>query len=229
VTLGFRLLDATVSRAGNTVTITGPSAEVVLTGFERFVFTDGTVDDNDGSPLIDDLFYYAKYHDVWTRVPMPTRTTTASAGRRAAIRTRSSHMASIFRRIRTCARHQSAGAFRHDRLAGRTPAVAQLRSDAVPLANPDVAAAHVDPLRHYLQFGAQEGAIPFAPTEFVNAAASTTSATCRTIRMSRRRASMPLLHFQTSAGTKGAIRTRCSTPPAIWRPTPTSRRERQPA
>jgi len=33
-----------VSYAGNTVVIDGPSSHTVLTGFERFVFTDGTVD-----------------------------------------------------------------------------------------------------------------------------------------------------------------------------------------
>ena len=37
----------------------------MLTGFEMFVFTDGTVNNNDGDPLVDDLFYYSQYHDVW--------------------------------------------------------------------------------------------------------------------------------------------------------------------
>ena len=29
------------------------------------MFTDGTVDNNDGDPLVDDLFYYSQNHDVW--------------------------------------------------------------------------------------------------------------------------------------------------------------------
>ena len=37
----------------------------MLTGFESFVFTDGTVDNADGDALVDDLFYYAQNHDVW--------------------------------------------------------------------------------------------------------------------------------------------------------------------
>ena len=37
----------------------------MLTGFEKFVFTDGTVDNSDGDALVDDLFYYAQNHDVW--------------------------------------------------------------------------------------------------------------------------------------------------------------------
>ncbi len=65
ITFGFRLVDATVSYLGNSVIVDGPSSRSVLTGFETFVFTDGTVNNNDGSPLVDDLFYHAKYHDVW--------------------------------------------------------------------------------------------------------------------------------------------------------------------
>ena len=37
----------------------------MLGGFERFVFTDGTVDNDDGDRLVDDLFYYSHNHDVW--------------------------------------------------------------------------------------------------------------------------------------------------------------------
>ena len=50
---------------GNKVIIDGPSSHTVLTGFEKFVFTDGTVDNNDGNWLVDDLFYFSRNHDVW--------------------------------------------------------------------------------------------------------------------------------------------------------------------
>ena len=43
----------------------GGSSHTVLTGFEVFEFTDGTVNNNDAIRLVDDLFYYSKYHDVW--------------------------------------------------------------------------------------------------------------------------------------------------------------------
>jgi hypothetical protein len=66
ITFGFKLIDATVSYSGNTVTIDGPSgSHTVLRGFEIFNFADGTVNNVDGSPLVDDLFYYANNHDVW--------------------------------------------------------------------------------------------------------------------------------------------------------------------
>ena len=62
----FKLTDATVSFSGNHVIVDGPSgSHTVLTGVETFVFTDGTVNNNDGDPLVDDLFYYSHNHDVW--------------------------------------------------------------------------------------------------------------------------------------------------------------------
>ncbi len=65
VTFGFKLVDAHITFSDNQVTIDGPTSRTVLTGFEKFVFTDGTVNNSDGSPLVDDLFYYANNHDVW--------------------------------------------------------------------------------------------------------------------------------------------------------------------
>ena len=62
----------------------------MLTGFETFVFTDGTVNNNDGDWLVDDLFYYSRYHDVWNAHVEADTTTTPSAGTSAAIRARSS-------------------------------------------------------------------------------------------------------------------------------------------
>src|SRR5262249_31717146 len=67
-TFNFRLLDATVSYSGDNVVIDGPGgSHTVLNGFvHTFVFTDGTVENRDGNPLVDDLFYYSHNHDVWS-------------------------------------------------------------------------------------------------------------------------------------------------------------------
>ena len=51
--------------SGNQVIIDSASSHTVLTGFEVFAFTDGTVNNDDGNPLVDDLFYYSHNHDVW--------------------------------------------------------------------------------------------------------------------------------------------------------------------
>ena len=50
ITFNFRLIDATVTYDDNTVIVDGPSSHMVLTGFEKFVFTDGTVDNNARQP-----------------------------------------------------------------------------------------------------------------------------------------------------------------------------------
>ena len=118
------------------------------------MFTDGVVDNNDGSAFVDDLFDYARYHDVWSaHVDADDHYAAFGAGEGRAPSTRSD------------------ASFLTDRTIDGFDPVYYLRH------NPDVAAAGVDPYQH----------------------------------------------FQPSAGARGAIRTRCSTPQAISRPTRTSR------
>ena len=87
--------------------------------------------------------------------------------------------------------------------------------------NPDVAAAGVDPLEHYLRSARPKGARPMRRSARPSSAASTPSTICCTIPTWRRPASIRCSTSTPSAGTKGAIRTPCSTPPAISRTTPT--------
>ena len=89
---------------------------MVLTGFETYVFTYGTVQQNDGDALVS---------TTCSLCAEPRRV--ERTGRR--------------RRALSC-----------DGLAG----------GARSAAYPDVAAAHVNPLLHYLQFGMHEGRSPFA-------------------------------------------------------------------
>ena len=63
--LNFRLLDATFQWVGNQLIIDAPGTHLVTTGFEVFQFTDGTVNNNDGNPLVDDLYYDSQNHSVW--------------------------------------------------------------------------------------------------------------------------------------------------------------------
>ena len=169
ITFGFSLIDATVTLSGNTVTITGPSAQAVLTGFERFVFADGTVDNNDGSPLVDDLFYYAKYHDVWNaHVDADAHYNTFGWQEGRDPNALFSHGIYLsanpdVRGVNPLAHFDSIG-WQEGRLLSLDFSPSQYLA-----ANPDVAAAHVDPLLHYLLFGYQEGRLPLAPTEFVSA------------------------------------------------------------
>jgi hypothetical protein len=171
ITFGFNLTDATVAYSGNQVIIDGPSSRTVLIGLERFIFTDGTVDNADGNRLVDDLFYYAQSHDVWnahaeadvhygivgwkegrdpsaffdTSIYLPANPDAAASG------------ANPLTRYATVGWQQ-----------GRVPSL-QFDTRAYLDANPDVKAAHIDPLVHFLAAGASEGRQPIAPAELATA------------------------------------------------------------
>ena len=171
VNFGFRLVDATVTYSGNQVIVDGPGSHTVLTGFEKYAFTDGTVDNNDGSPLIDDLFYYSRYHDVWNAHVDADAHYNSSGWHEW--RDPSAFFSTAF----YLAAYQDVKASGQNPLTqfdqtgwkeGSIPSPAfdpgQYRAH-----NPDVAAANVDPLAHFLANGAQEGRQPFAPTGLIAA------------------------------------------------------------
>ena len=145
----------------------GPThTKAMLVDIETVVFPDGTVQQDDGSPLVDDLFYYAHNTDVWaahadadqhyndngwhegrdpnaffsTRFYLWTNPDVAVAGANPLA-------------------HFGASGWRD----GRVPSLA---FDPVQYLShyPDVAAANVDPLAHFLQFGLDEGRVAFAVT-----------------------------------------------------------------
>jgi VCBS repeat-containing protein len=163
VTFGFKLTDATVSYEGNKVVIDGPSgSHTVLTGFETFVFTDGTVNNADENRLVDDLFYYSQNHDVWQ----------AGVGADEHYMTfgwkEHRDPSAFFSTVLYLSANPDVAAMGLNPLAhyafvgwqeGRMPSLGfdgtQYLAD-----NPDVAAAHVDPLFHFLTVGAGEGREP---------------------------------------------------------------------
>ena len=169
ITFGFRLVDARVSYSGNAVIVDGPMSHTVLTGFERFVFADGTVDNADSDPLVDDLFYYSHNPDVWN----------AHVDADAHFHTSGWHEGrdpnAFFSLSTYLALHPDVRAAGIDPLvqfdqtgwkAGADPSAA-FGTQNYLAANPDVKAAGIDPLLHFLQFGAQEGRQPIAPTALI--------------------------------------------------------------
>jgi hypothetical protein len=164
IAFNFALVDATITYNDNTVTIEGPGTKSVLTGFEKFVFTDGTVDDADGNPLVDDLFYYSRNHDVWAanadadqhfaqfgwhegRNPNAFFDTNGYLAQYADVKAAGVNPL----------QHYHDFGWRE----GRDPSTAFDTADYLA-ANPDVAAAKVDPLGHFLLFGVQEGRHAFS-------------------------------------------------------------------
>ena len=169
VTFGFKLTDATITWVGNQVIIDTATSHTTLTGVEVFSFTDGTVNNNDGDALVDDLFYYSTYRDIWAahvdadahyhsngwhewRDPNAFFSTLFYLTTNADVRASGADPLTQF--------HQAGWA------QGRVPSIA-FDTAAYIKANPDVAAAHIDPLAHFLQSGAGEGRVPIARTELI--------------------------------------------------------------
>ena len=171
ITFNFRLVDATVSYVGNTVVIDGPSTHAVLTGFETYVFTDGTVNNNDGNWLVDDLFYYSTYHDVWNAHASADQHF-ASNGWREGRNPDAFFSTSVYLSANPDVATAGVNPLDHWHsigwTEGRVPSISFDPAQYLA-ANADVAAAHVDPLSHFLQFGAGEGRLPFAATSLVTA------------------------------------------------------------
>ena len=169
ITFNFRLVDATVTYLGNKIVIDGPSTHAVLSGFEVFNFTDGTVNNKDADPLVDDLFYYAKYHDVWT-AHVDADAHFHSSGWKEGRDPDAFFSTAVYLSANPDVKALGVDPLTHfDSTGWKQGRASSITFDpaAYLAANPDVAAANIDPLRHYLANGYQEGRQPIAPTELL--------------------------------------------------------------
>jgi hypothetical protein len=169
ISFNFKLVDATVTYSGNQVIIDGPTSHTVLNGFEVFQFTDGTVHNDDGNVLVDDLFYYSQYHDVWIAGADADSHYNGPGwheGRDPNAFFDTSFYLSINQDVKAAGTnpltHFDTSGWQENRQPSMTFDLTKYNA-----ANPDVAAAHVDPLQHYLANGAEEGRQPFALTKLV--------------------------------------------------------------
>jgi hypothetical protein len=165
ITFGFRLVDASVTYVGNQIIIDSASSHTVLTGFESYVFTDGTVNNNDGDWLVDDLFYYSRSHDLWNALA------DADAHYHAVGWHEDRDPSAFFSTPLYLSAYpdvQAAGTdplvhwHDHGWIEGRLPSLTFDPRQYLEN-NPDVAAAGIDPLAHFLRTGAQEGRQPYIP------------------------------------------------------------------
>ena len=165
ITFGFKLTDAVVTFAGNKVTIDGPSSHTVLIGLEVFNFTDGTVNNNDSDRLVNDLFYYSQNHDVWNA--HADADTHYHAFGWHEDRDPNAFFSTKF--VEAIYHPNGDPLLQYELFGWKTGEVPSLNFDpaAYLKANPDVAAAHVDPLQHLLAAGYQEGRQPAAPTKLI--------------------------------------------------------------
>jgi hypothetical protein len=171
ITFGFTLAQATITWSDETVIVDGPSSHTVLTGFESYVFADGKVDNDDGNPLVDDLFYYARNPDVLAAGVDAEEHYNAFGWHEG--RDPNAFFSTVVY-LSANPDIAAAGVNPLDHFdqsgwqEGRVPSIT-FDPNAYLIANPDVAAAHVDPLRHFLASGAEEGRQPIAPSEIVTA------------------------------------------------------------
>jgi hypothetical protein len=165
ITFDFSLVDAIVTYDGNKVIIDGPSSHTVLTDFEKFVFTDGVVDNNDNNWLLDDLFYFSRNHDVWNAHADADQHYEKS-GWHEGRDPNAFFSTNTYLTANPDVKAAGVNPLTHfDQSGWKEGRVPSLDFDPHEyLANyPDVAAAKIDPLAHFLQFGAGEGRLPFAP------------------------------------------------------------------
>jgi VCBS repeat-containing protein len=164
ITFGFRLVDARVSYVGGTTVIDGPGgSHTVLTGFEIFKFTDGTVNNNDGNPLVDDLFYYAQNHDVWTAHVDADQHYNTNGWKEGRNPNPWFDTAGYLAQYRDVAAAGINPLEHYDQFGWREGRDPSPRFDTTDYLSHylDVAAVNVDPLAHFVTWGFQEARLAF--------------------------------------------------------------------
>jgi VCBS repeat-containing protein len=178
IIFSFALTDATITFSGTEVTVDTATSHTVLTGFQTYQFTDGTIEENDGKPLVADLFYYAQNHDVWLakldaddhyaafgwkegRDPNPFFDTDFYLSQYADVKALGMNPLEHFNT--------------YGWKEGRIPSL-DFDPAAYLAQNPDVAAANLSPLAHFLAYGADEGRQPIPVGAMPPMAAITLSA-----------------------------------------------------
>src|SRR5262249_937616 len=144
----------------NEVIVDGPngSSHTVLTGFDVYQFTDGTVTENTGNALVDNLFYDSQNHDVWNAHVDPTlhyMTFGWKEGRDPDAFFSTSTYLSKYADVRVAGVNPLTHFEQFGWKEGRDPSI-NFDTNAYLNANLDVKAAGADPLQQFLQHGEAE-------------------------------------------------------------------------
>ncbi|HEY8564017.1 MAG TPA: calcium-binding protein [Beijerinckiaceae bacterium] len=160
VIFSFALNTATIGATSNgATTITGAEGTDTFRGIEQFQFSDRTVEVNDGSPLVDDLFYLIRNPDVAAAGVDPDAHYAQFGAREGrdpnAFFSTDGYLAAnpdVARAGVNPLEHYTRIGWRE----GRDPG-ANFDNELYLRTNPDVAAAGINPLEHFLAFGQAEG------------------------------------------------------------------------
>src|SRR3954451_17251799 len=176
ISFNFKLTDATVSYSGNEVIIDAAGYHTVLTGFQVYQFTDGTVSENDDNPLVADLYYYSQNHDVWS-AHLDADAHYMSDGWKEGRNPSAFFDTNYYLASNPDVKNAGINPLTHFDTTGwtegRQPSP-NFDVQAYLAQYPDVAAAHIDPLRQFLQNGGDEGRQPTPVGVFTPAVTATT-------------------------------------------------------
>ena len=163
---GVFFLSVSVSYEGNTLIIDSANGRDELTGIEEVRFLDAIFNLKDDDPLVDDLFYLSRNHDVWN-AGADADTHFHTVGWREGRDPNAFFDTSLYLTLNPDVKALGVDPLLHfDQTGwkeGRLPSIAFDPAKYLA-ANPDVAAAGVDPLWHFLANGIDEGRVPFAVT-----------------------------------------------------------------
>ena len=158
----YSLTQARIGFANNGLVLTGPEGRDVLLNVEHYRFTDGTVD-NDASALVDDLYYFIRYPDIWNARVDPEKHF-AEFGWREGRDPNAFFDTKGYLAANPDVAAAGVNPLQHYHdfgwKEGRDPSP-NFDTDKYLAAYPDIAAAKVDPLEHYLFFGLNEGRFAF--------------------------------------------------------------------
>jgi len=163
-TFAFKLGEATFDFSHGHSVMRAPDGTVTdLTGIGTITFADGTVQERDGQPGVDDLYYAAQNPDVW-RAGLDPDQHYAQYGWREGRNPNTEFSTNAYLKANPDVaaaglnplQHYDTYGWKEGRSAGP-----DFSAEAYLAKNPDVAAAGLNPLLHYEEYGKAEGRFAF--------------------------------------------------------------------
>ncbi|WP_246686983.1 hypothetical protein [Mesorhizobium sp. B2-4-19] len=140
------------------------STYYLYSGVEKFIFTDGTVDETAGSYLVDDLFYFERGKDVWS-AHVDAEAHYNAHGWHEGRNPNPYFNTNGYLAANPDVANAKINPLQHFDLygwkEGRDPS-AGFDNELYREHNPDVKAAGIDPLAHFLKYGQSEGRQAYA-------------------------------------------------------------------
>ncbi|NTG29224.1 matrixin family metalloprotease [Agrobacterium rhizogenes] len=155
----FSLKQATVDYGNRAMLVKGSEGQDSLISIEKLQFSDRTIVQDDGSALVDDMFYYTHNHDVFDAGADADQHYSNVGWHEGRDPNKFFDTSEYLTKYHDVAAAGINPLQHYDQFGwkeGRDPSSLFHTSEYLRL-NPDVAAAKIDPLEHYLKFGIYEG------------------------------------------------------------------------